>query len=247
MKNNQKEVEALKKQIDVICEEAMDKAREAVEELPPGKMLTPLDILQGQAAKDVKQGVEGVQKMFIDGLSAIKSAVPARDESGFKELEGWISDHTEDIVKHAQAHEENKGETLQKKLNFPSKYLGLMYQSVVGLSSRGMYKEAIEAITVCITLNPTLYDFWFLYGAILQKMKEHEFALITLQMAAGLEEQNPYPIAYMAKSWGDLKEWDEAKAALKVAQELCGRSGQFDEIKEYCHTLNESIEKLERR
>ena len=238
---SKEKAEALQKQIDVICEETMDKAREAVQELPPKqKALSSLKVMQDQAANEVKKEIELTQKTLADGFSVIEGVLADQNKPGLEELKKWFAEHENDFIQHAKEEQEI---TLQRKLKLPFKHLGLMYQSAAYLYGREMYKEAVKAMAVCIALNPTIYDFWFLYGSILQKMKEHELSLVILQIAAGLEENNPYPIAYMAKSWVDLENWTEAAASLKEAKTLCNKSHEFDEVKEYCQSLSTFITK----
>jgi len=86
-------------------------------------------------------------------------------------------------------------------------------------------------------LYPQQADYWIWLGLTQQQRHLPEIALISNTIASVLDNQNPYPLYYMAQCWVKLKGWDQAKKCLKECLDKIGENASFQNLKARCQEI----------
>jgi len=231
----------LNKYSDSFYKELEGNAKKAVL-IPPEKKLDAR--YRKEMEREALNKIRGPKQDFEEGMDIIFRILRIYAPNAYTQVTAWFAEHLDDIITSAMNDREEENEFLQQKFKIPDRLLEVMYGTVEFLTEARRYEEAVKALMICISLNPTIVDFWMQYGHILQNLQQHESALFAFQMAEMFDAENPTLYAYMAKSWLDLEMPIDADECIDKALALCENEDAFAELVDYCNMLREISNRL---
>lgn len=243
--------EILSNKLAKLCEEIENDVRKSIAEPPPEQRFISVNMLRDKAALEAREALTQMQGLVAKGLAAIISTL--KEEGGEKaeqadEILEWFNDNAEYVSEFMDLKDEELGnKTLEEVLDFPRDYLNAMHKAASKLLQEQRYDEALAAIMVCIQFNSLLSPLWFTYGLILQARGDQEPAIYVFNVAAILDEGNPYIYAHMARSWIVLGEWLSAYDEIQKAKEICQQHPEYTDLIVYCKELEEWMEKYPKK
>lgn len=231
-----------------LCQEIEDDVKKSIAEPPPEQRYISVDMLRNKAALETREALSQLQGLMAKGLTAIINTLRANDKSEQADkILDWFGDNAENIAKFMDAKDESLGErTLEDVLKFPRKSLNAMHEAAKQLLKEQRYDEALAAINICLQINATLQQLWFTYGLILQARGDQEPAIYVFNVAAIMDEENPYIYAHMARSWIVLGEWQIAFDTIQKAKEICKEHAEYTDLIAYCQELEEWMDKYQK-
>jgi type III secretion system low calcium response chaperone LcrH/SycD len=122
----------------------------------------------------------------------------------------------------------------QDAIGFTKEMMEAMYSQAHSLYSAGRYQQASEIFRLLITLNPTVFKYTFGLAATQQMMKEYITAVITYQLCALMELNNPLPHYYSSDCFLKLKDKAGAINALETAIKVAGDSKEYQMLSDRC-------------
>lgn len=242
---NQKSTDSLTENLNKLSLQIEEEVKNSITELPPENRFITLQMAKDRAALEVREGLHRLQEMLDKGLKAIIDALTALKKDAEQEaILNWFDNNIDQINDFLNVDESAlESKTPEEILNFPRENLISMHEAATYLLQQKKYNEALSAMALCLQFNPTLAPLWFTYGSILQEMNEHEAALYVFQMAAVLDDTNPYTLLHMARCWIAINQWDEAKECLEEAKKLCHAFPEYTDLLTYCTELEEWMKK----
>ena len=222
-------------------ESVVIKEAQASVEPPPPNSLISFEALKKKKALEIKEQFKEMEKEIQDGFQIIQDVLVENKIPEMEEINQWFADHGDDFISCIQENANSEEEfILQDLVKFPDKYLNVFYEAVLFLFKKDRFEEAKKAIPVCLTFNYLIPNYWLLHGMIEQELQNHKEAIEVLSVAAEMEEENPYPLVYMANSWAELKEAEHVKSCLKKATKLAKGNDEYKEAYEYCKVLSKA-------
>lgn len=235
----------LSNNLEKLTLEIENEVKNAIQEPPPDQRFHPIEKLREKAAIEAREGINQYKTLIEKGMTAITDTLidMKRDEDAAAITE-WFTNNTDKINDLVTSEsKELETTTLEEIIDFPRENLIAMHDAVTHLLEEKKYDEAIAGITVCLQINSTLSPLWTTYGLILQARENHDGALYVFQIASILDENNPYILAHMARSWIILGHEVEAQQCVKEVEAYCEAHHEFQELANYCKELTLWIEK----
>lgn len=235
----------LSERMDKLCHDIEEEVKKSIEEPPPENRFESVKLLRERAALEVREGIKSLQMILDKGMQAVVYALTElKKEDELQEILDWFDNNMDKVNDFLNSQDPDQGgKTIEEQLDFPRKHIISMHDAATFLLNEKKYDEALGAITICLQFNPALSPLWFTYGSILQNRGDQEAALYVFQMAAILDEQNPYIPAHMARSWIALDDWPNAELAVQEAKALCQNFPEYLDLLKYCDELEDWMKK----
>lgn len=242
LENLLKQEESLKKSI-------INDAKKNVEAPPPEFRFTPTSQLEQKAIEETEADLDSIRNVLLKGWEAVVIALQDLNRhEELMEIITWFQTHLDTCIQTIQNsnlftnEEEDKKATLEYKIQLPKNFKDTIYEAVVYHANNGKIDEAICALLICITFNPTIYELWVDYGTLLQEKQEDEAALYAYTIANGMDGDDAYLYMKMANAWASLGHWDKAKEFLEKGIEKSYNIESNEELIAYSKQLNQWIE-----
>lgn len=235
----------LSKRMDALCHDIEESVKNSIDEPPPEKRFESVNMIREKAVLDVRESIQALEKILNIGIQSIIFALTElKKEEELRDLLGWFENNMDQIASNSSNEDPDlDSKTAEEQLNFPRKHIIAMHDAATYLMNEKKYDEALAVIAICLQMNPTLSPLWVTYGLILQNRGDHEAALYIFQMAAVLDEQNPYIKAHMARSWIILGNREDAELCVQEAKSLCQNFPEYSDLLQYCTDLESWMQK----
>lgn len=249
MPNKNKSIDMLSEKLAKVCQDIENDVRKSIPEPPPEQRFISVKQKRDKAGLEIREAMLQLQTLLAKGMTAIIEALNTqKKEEQAEEILNWFTDHADSIGSYMDSKDESLGNrTLQEVLKFPPQLLAAMHQAAIYLLNEHRLDEAIAAMTVCLQINSTLSPLWFTYAQILQSREDQEAAIYAFNVAAILDEENPYIYAHLARSWIALGEWQQALDTLGKAKTVCDTHPDYTDLTTYIKELEEWMDTYQKK
>lgn len=116
-----------------------------------------------------------------------------------------------------------------------------MYGQAYVLYNSGRYKEASQVFRLLITLDPTAIKYTLGLAASQHMMKDYANAVVTYQMCALMDPENPLPQYHASDCFLKMNDKESAIAALTMAVANAGNTPEYQTIADRCTMMIQSL------